>query len=71
MPAHWIVTALPFLLILVLWFFLLKQVQKAKFGYQNTVIEPMREVLQTEIVPEIRALRESIDALRKEIADRR
>ena len=71
MAVHWILAALPFLLILVLWFFLLKQMQKAKFGYQHTVIEPMREVLHSEFVPEIRALRDSIEALRKEMADRR
>lgn len=68
---HIFLMILPFLLLLALWFFLLKQMQKGKFGYQQTVIEPMREVLQSEIVPEIRALRESVDALRKEIADRK
>jgi hypothetical protein len=44
---------------------------RAKSTAHNYYVEPMREVIRVEIVPEIRALRESIDALRKEIADRK
>jgi hypothetical protein len=66
-----LVNFVPILLLLAFWLYLFRFMRKGNLGYQTTVIEPMREVLQSEIVPEIRALRESVDALRKEIADRK
>ena len=74
-PTSMFVAIAPFILLIALWvalFVWFKQVRgKAKSNAYNHYIEPMREMLQHEIVPEIRALRESIDALRKEIGDRR
>ncbi len=71
--AHILGSVAPFLVLLAIWFFLLAGMRKNKWGwgYRKNIVEPMREVLQSDIVPEIRALRESVDALRKEMADRR
>jgi len=66
-----LVNIAPFVLLLGLWFFLLRQMRKSENSNQRTVVEPMRKLLQDEIVPEVRALRESVDALRKEMADGR
>jgi len=62
---------LPFVAIALFWLFLWKQMRKGKNTSQQTLIEPMRKVLQEELVPEIRALRESVEALRKDLNDRR
>jgi spore maturation protein SpmA len=60
----------PLLLLLALWLFLLRAMRKGNFGYQKTVVEPMRKVLQEDVVPEIRAIRESIDALTSDLKAR-
>ncbi|HEY5056811.1 MAG TPA: hypothetical protein VII58_11665 [Acidobacteriaceae bacterium] len=65
-----LISILPFVLILLFWFFLLRQMRKGKNTSQQTLIEPMRKVLQEEIVPEIRAIRESIDALTADLKAR-
>jgi hypothetical protein len=62
-----LVSALPFLLILVLWFLLLKQHRGGPLKTQKNFIDPMQEMLEKTIVPEIRALRESVDRLGAEI----
>jgi len=67
---YMLVNVVPVLLLLAFWLFLFRLMRKGNFGYRKTVVEPMREVLQSEIVPEIRALRESVDALRAEIKAR-
>ena len=56
----------PFILLLALWYFLFKQMRKGSSTTKKNLIDPMREMLETVIVPEIRALRESVDALRAE-----
>jgi len=57
----------PFILLLALWFFLLNAMRKGRFGYQKTIIGPMQEMLQATIVPELHALRDSVDRLSAEI----
>ena len=74
MPEYWsnmLVSIAPFVLLLALWFFLLRTMRRGKGSTQQTLIEPMRSVIREEVVPEIRALRDSVDALRRELADRR
>ncbi|HWB33231.1 MAG TPA: hypothetical protein VG714_08675 [Acidobacteriaceae bacterium] len=74
MNAFWtntLVSIAPFVALLALWGFLLRQMRKGKGQTQQTLIEPMRKVLQDEIVTEMRALRESIDGLRKDLNERR
>jgi len=60
----------PFVLLLALWFFLLRQMRRGGNTTKKNFIDPMREMLEGVIVPEIRALRESVDALRAEIKAR-
>lgn len=68
---HTFLLILPFLLILALWFFLLWAMRRRKgIGYKYQV-DMIREALREELTPEIRALRESVEALRKDLNDRR
>ena len=71
MPDAWLntlVSSAPFFLILLLWFFLLRNMRKGgKDSYSNSIRQAVRE----ELAPELKALRESIDALRKDLNDRR
>jgi hypothetical protein len=66
-----LVSILPFVLLLVLWFFLLKSMGKgAQAKNKKNFIDPMQEMLEKAIVPEVRALRESVDALRADFKAR-
>lgn len=68
---HTFFLILPFLVFLAVWIFLEWMMRRRKgFLYQYQV-GIFREALHEELVPEIRALRESIDALRKDLNDRR
>ena len=60
----------PFLALLALWFFLLRQMRKGASNTRKNLVDPLREIVQTDVVPEIRALRESVDALRADIKAR-
>jgi hypothetical protein len=64
---HSFATVLPFLLLLALWFFLMKRLQANKQPTVEELIGPIREMLLKDVGPEIRSLRESVDALRAEI----
>jgi hypothetical protein len=66
-PPSSLVTVVPFLLLLALWFVLLKMARSGRSSPKSDLVEPMREMLQTLLIPEIRALRESIDGLRADI----
>jgi hypothetical protein len=72
MPDAWLNTVTtigPFLLILGLWYFLLKRNRKdGETGFYSKL---MRKAVRDELTPEFQALRESIEALRKDISDRR
>jgi hypothetical protein len=60
----------PFILLLALWFFLWRQMRKGPSSTKKNVIDPMQEMLERVIVPEVRALRQSVDALREEMKGR-
>ena len=60
----------PFVLLIALWFLLARQLSNRAGSTKKNFIGPMQEMLQTVIVPEIRALRESVDALRADIKAR-
>ena len=64
-------SVLPFVLLLAIWAVLLVWLRgnskRAKKTARESYIDPMREMLQIEIVPEIRALRESVEALRAQV----
>jgi len=62
-----LISALPFVLILVLWFFLLKRIRGGALRNQKNLIDPMQQMLEKTIVPEIRALRESVERLGAEV----
>jgi hypothetical protein len=62
-----LISVLPLLVLLGLFLFLLKRVGKGSETTKKNFIDPMQEMLERVIVPEIRALRESVDALRAEI----
>jgi len=60
-------TIAPFVFFALLWFFLLRRMMR-KGG--QPLSESMRTVVREEVVSELRALRESVDALRKDLNDR-
>jgi ATP-dependent Zn protease len=62
-----LVSIAPFVLLLALWFFLLRQMRKGGSSTKKNLVDPMEEMLKAVIVPEIRALRESVESLRAEI----
>ena len=66
-----LISVAPFALLLLLWFLIAGQLRRGGSNTKKNLVDPLREIVQTDIVPEIRALRESVDALRKELADRR
>jgi ATP-dependent Zn protease len=73
MENYWtsmLVSIAPFLALLALWFFLLRQMSKGAGNTKKSLVDPLREIAQAIIVPEIRAVRESVDALRAEIKAR-
>jgi ATP-dependent Zn protease len=65
-----LISILPFLALLALWFFLLKRMGKGAETTKKNFIDPMQEMLERAIVPEIRALRQSVDSLREEMKNR-
>jgi hypothetical protein len=62
-----LISVLPFVLLLALWFFLLQQMRKGGRLNRSSLIDPMQQMLVQTIVPEMRALRESVDRLGAEI----
>jgi ATP-dependent Zn protease len=72
MPQAWLNTLIsvaPFLLILLLWFFLLRNMKKG--GGTNSYSNSIRQAVRDELAPELQALRQSVDAMRKDLNDRR
>jgi hypothetical protein len=67
---HILVSIAPFLLLLALWFFLLKRMQAAKRTTSENPFGPPQQMTTSEIVAELRSLRQSIDALREGIKAR-
>ena len=65
-----LVSIAPFVALLVLWFVLLRQMRRGNQATRKNLIDPMREMLQTVVVPEIRALQESVEALRADLKAR-
>jgi ATP-dependent Zn protease len=61
----------PFALLLALWFFILRRMQAGKQRAAENPFGPPQQMSTSEIVAELRSLRQSVDALRKEIADRK
>ncbi len=59
----------PFLLLLALWFFLLKRLQAAKRTTSESPFGPPQPMTTSEVAAELRSLRQSVDALRAEIKD--
>jgi preprotein translocase subunit YajC len=72
MPDAWIntfTTIGPLLLILGLWYFLLRRSRKdVQTGFYS---KSARQAVRDELAPELQALRDSIEALRKDFNDRR
>jgi len=60
----------PFVLLLVLWFVLYIGIRRLKASLKKNLVDALQESAQTAVLPEIRALRESVDALRTEIKAR-
>ena len=60
-----LVSAAPFILLALLWFFLIRRMSKSGTPIQQAAAQ------RQEILAELRALRASIDALRKDLNDRR
>jgi large-conductance mechanosensitive channel len=60
-----LVNAAPFLLVALLWFFLIKRMSKSSATGQQSAAR------QQEIFEELRALRKSVEDLRKDLNDRR
>jgi Na+/H+ antiporter NhaC len=60
----------PFVLLLVLWFFLYIGFRRLKASLKKNLVDALQESAQTAVLPEIRALRESVEALRAEIKAR-
>ena len=65
-----LVSVAPFLLLLALWFFLLKHMQGAKRAANENPLGPPQQMATSEIVAELRSLRQSIDSLRDDIKGR-
>jgi flagellar biosynthesis/type III secretory pathway M-ring protein FliF/YscJ len=69
-----LVTIVPFLLLLFLWFICLRVFQTKADEKRKQLAETMQELIQTNVVQEFRALRESVEGLRadlKSIEDKR
>jgi hypothetical protein len=69
-----LVTVAPFLLLLFLWFICLRVFQTRADEKRKQLAETMKELIQTNVVPEFRALQESVEGLRadlKSMEDRR
>jgi hypothetical protein len=64
------ISVAPFVLLLVLWFVLYMGIRKWRASLKKNLVDALQESTQTTVVPELRALRESVDALRAEIKAR-
>jgi hypothetical protein len=64
------ISVAPFVLLLVLWFVLYIGFRRLKASLKKNLVDALQESTQTTVVPELRALRESVDALRAEIKTR-
>ena len=64
------ISVAPFVLLLVLWFVLYIGIRKWRASLKKNLVDALQESTQTTVVPELRALRESVDALRAEIKAR-
>jgi hypothetical protein len=60
----------PFVLLLVLWFVMYIGFRSLKASLKKNLVDALQESSRTVVLPEIRALRESVDALRAEIKPR-
>jgi cell division protein FtsB len=60
----------PFVLLLVLWFVVYIRIRAWRASQKKNLVDALQESIQTAVLPEIRALRESVDALRAEIKAR-
>jgi len=65
-----LISIAPFVLLLVLWFFLYIGFRRLNASLKKNLVDALQESAQTAVLPEIRALRESVDALRAEIKAR-
>jgi hypothetical protein len=61
----------PFVLLLVLWFLMMRSLRAEKQKAKESPLGGQPDMVPANVVAEIRALRESVDSLRKEMADRR
>jgi hypothetical protein len=60
----------PFVVLLALWFVLYIGFRKCRASLKKNLVDALQESNQTAVLPEIRPLRESVDALRAEIKAR-
>jgi HAMP domain-containing protein len=70
MQNHWtnmLVSVAPFLLLLVLWFFLLRRIQAGKRTTREDPFGPPQQMTTTDVAAELRSLRQSVEALRADI----
>jgi cell division protein FtsB len=65
-----LITVAPFVILLVLWFVFYIGFRRLKASLKKNLVDALQESAQTAVLPEIRALRESVDALRAEIKAR-
>jgi flagellar biosynthesis/type III secretory pathway M-ring protein FliF/YscJ len=65
-PSSLVIVA-PFLLLLFLWFICLRVFQTRADEKRKQFAETMKELIQTNVVPEFRALRESVEGLRADL----
>jgi hypothetical protein len=70
MNSYWtniLVSVAPFLLLLALWFFLLKRMLAGKRAANQSPFGQPQEMATADVVAELRSLRQSVDALRADI----
>ena len=70
MQNYWtnmLVSIAPFALLLALWFVLLRRMQNRKRVSQENPFGPPQQMATADVVAELRALRQSVDALRTDI----
>jgi hypothetical protein len=65
-----LINVAPFALLLVLWFVLNIRFRAWRVSLKKNLVDALQESAQAVVLPEIRALRESVDALRAEIKAR-
>jgi hypothetical protein len=62
-----LINVAPFVLLLVLWLVMNRVIRARRASLKKNIVDALQESAQTAVLPEIRALRESVDALREEI----